>query len=235
MSIRAQYKDEQYFRSYIEYENTRIDKFMGIFRELQNKENQDFTAISRCRRYLITFTMNKLMAIYSVGEPKEKVYQVYESLMNLITEDTELSYRELLEISSLTILLSDEISHKVLMATLIKKSGFEDDLLFFLMDALVGTSEVRNQSGLMFPHHHHILLNVLWEKDQKKAEEALLTYLEKHWYEGNTDAAWYDAHKSLEDIYFGYWSLESGAIAKIKGLDPLVLSESKYFPEDLVL
>ncbi|WP_149023628.1 PoNe immunity protein domain-containing protein [Listeria rocourtiae] len=38
----------------------------------------------------------------------------------------------------------------------------------------------------------------------------------------------------LKKIYSGYWSYESGAIAKVLQLDDEVLKEVKYYPYDLV-
>ncbi|MEH7450841.1 PoNe immunity protein domain-containing protein, partial [Bacillus toyonensis] len=46
--------------------------------------------------------------------------------------------------------------------------------------------------------------------------------------------AWYDAHENKHDIYSGYWSFESGAIAKILKLDDSTLKDSSYYPYDMV-
>jgi len=41
-------------------------------------------------------------------------------------------------------------------------------------------------------------------------------------------------HKENIDNYYGYWSFESGALCKIKGLDYKQLEGLPYFPYDLV-
>ena len=43
-----------------------------------------------------------------------------------------------------------------------------------------------------------------------------------------------DSHKSSENVYYGYWSFEAGAIAKILNLDDSSLKDVPYYPYDLV-
>ncbi len=45
---------------------------------------------------------------------------------------------------------------------------------------------------------------------------------------------WYDIHKTKEKLYYGYWSFETGAIAKILNLDDSSLKDVSYYPYDLV-
>ncbi|MFJ1118057.1 PoNe immunity protein domain-containing protein, partial [Bacillus thuringiensis] len=51
---------------------------------------------------------------------------------------------------------------------------------------------------------------------------------------GHLEEAWYDAHENKHDNYSGYWSFESGAIAKILKLDDSTLKDSSYYPYDMV-
>ena len=41
-------------------------------------------------------------------------------------------------------------------------------------------------------------------------------------------------HKAKEKLYYGYWSFEAGAIAKILNLDDSNLKNVPYYPYDLV-
>lgn len=59
-------------------------------------------------------------------------------------------------------------------------------------------------------------------------------YLANEWYQGQNDTGWYDAHKSKEDIFSGYWSFVSGAIVKILELDDSSLKDTPYYPYDMV-
>ena len=64
--------------------------------------------------------------------------------------------------------------------------------------------------------------------------EKLKEYLEKYWYVGHKNMGWYDIHKAKEKLYYGYWSFEAGAIAKILNLDDSNLKNVPYYPYDLV-
>lgn len=60
-------------------------------------------------------------------------------------------------------------------------------------------------------------------------KKRLAEYLKIKWYKGNSDAGWYDTHKSKENIYNGYWSFETAAIVKILGLDAEKLAGVEYY------
>jgi hypothetical protein len=61
-----------------------------------------------------------------------------------------------------------------------------------------------------------------------------MDYLKNKWYHGHRDTAWYNRHKRKNSTYDGYWSFESGAIAKIMGLDDSGWEDLKYYPYDMV-
>ena len=77
-------------------------------------------------------------------------------------------------------------------------------------------------------------LKSILENDEKRACEELKEYLQKKWYEIHRECAWYDSHKSSKNVYYGYWSFEAGAIAKILNLDDSSLKDVPYYPYDLV-
>ena len=72
--------------------------------------------------------------------------------------------------------------------------------------------------------------NISLDIDREKLKE----YLEKYWYVGHKNMGWYDIHKAKEKLYYGYWSFEAGAIAKILNLDDSNLKDMPYYPYDLV-
>ena len=69
---------------------------------------------------------------------------------------------------------------------------------------------------------------------KKKQLKNKKEYLEKYWYVGHKNMGWYDIHKAKEKLYYGYWSFEAGAIAKILNLDDSNLKNVPYYPYDLV-
>ena len=50
----------------------------------------------------------------------------------------------------------------------------------------------------------------------------------------HTNTGWFDNHKNQQKLYYGYWSFESGAIAKILQLDDSSLKDAPYYPYDMV-
>jgi len=78
------------------------------------------------------------------------------------------------------------------------------------------------------------LADLIDNRDKEEQIKKLKLYLEMYWYRGHRDSGWYDSHKHRDLIYSGYWSFESGAVAKILGLDDSNLKDVPYFPYDLV-
>lgn len=78
------------------------------------------------------------------------------------------------------------------------------------------------------------MLKKILDNDEIIACEALKEYLQEKWYEIHRECAWYDSHKSSKNVYYGYWSFEAGAIAKILNLDDSSLKDVPYYPYDLV-
>ena len=81
---------------------------------------------------------------------------------------------------------------------------------------------------MLFPNAFSTLQKVVLEGNKI---ELLKKYL-FNWY--NEDCGCYEAHKSKQNIYYGYWSFEAGAIAKILNLNDSSLKNESYYPYDLV-
>lgn len=81
---------------------------------------------------------------------------------------------------------------------------------------------------------------VLWEKPYARIvnvqdANGLRNYLDKHWYQENEDSYWHGLHKNTKvNNYFGYWSWEAAAIAKIREIEDTPLKNQKYYPYDAV-
>ena len=71
---------------------------------------------------------------------------------------------------------------------------------------------------------------MLQAKEKTEKEKAVQNYL-KGWYERNKESAWYETLNSANDIYYGYWSFESAAVAVIYGLNQEYLAQNAYFPK----
>ena len=83
--------------------------------------------------------------------------------------------------------------------------------------------------GEVRPDIFQIMKELVKERDKS---DLLEKYLKEDWY--NKEYECYEAHKSDQNIYYGYWSFEAGAIAKILNLDDSNLKDVPYYPYDLV-
>ena len=53
------------------------------------------------------------------------------------------------------------------------------------------------------------------------------------WYYSHSDAPWYNNY--TKDTYVGYWSFDTAATCKIKGIYDERLKDLEYFPYDLLV
>ena len=137
-------------------------------------------------------------------------------------------YNRTIWILSLGILLDVELSIFEKIANVIDKIGRKDFLFDYLISIKIANREI--SKDLLLPKFFGFLKECI----ETKNVENLKQYLDKKWYKSMKITYWYDNHKSSNDVHFGYWSFESGAIVKILGLDDSNLKDQQYYPYDLV-
>ena len=118
------------------------------------------------------------------------------------------------------------------LVDLVKKDDPEDYLIDYLIQYRHPAWKIRINYN--FPRPYGFTRKIIEEENSEQALKRLQEYLTKKWYQGSRDAGWYDLHKQNVKNHVGYWSFESGAICKIKGLNYKELEEIPYFPYDLV-
>lgn len=77
-------------------------------------------------------------------------------------------------------------------------------------------------------HSHLEYLNMI-EDDADSVIEA-----QKFWYYAHSEASWYGTHKT-EDAYYGYWSFDTAALCKIRGIYDQRFKDLDFFPYDLLV
>ena len=118
------------------------------------------------------------------------------------------------------------------LVDLVKKDDPEDYLIDYLIK--YRRPEWKIRLNYNFPKPYGFARKIIEEEDSEQALKLLKEYVAKKWYQGSRDTGWYNLHKTNNRSYYGYWSFESGAICKLKGLDYKQLEELPYFPYDLV-
>lgn len=110
------------------------------------------------------------------------------------------------------------------------KEKSSDWLLEWLLSKWTGDEQIDKSRGLLFEKSFFDLKKIA-DDDKDNAKNYLETYL-KSWKEKVCDCN--GADQSEKNIYYGYWSFEAGAIAKILKIDDTELKKQKYYPYDLV-
>jgi len=91
------------------------------------------------------------------------------------------------------------------------------------MDFLLKASKYEKKNP--YEKTAEIIKIALHDKDKEAASKRL----EK--FKGHYDFGWRNAHK--EPGYYGFWSFDTAALAKILGLDDSALKNNNHYPYDL--
>ena len=229
--IRAQYKDEKYFKSEVK----RCEKWMANdaedYQEYIAKHGQllPFHYISSC-----ALKMDMLSILYSMGEPVSKLRPLMNEPIDLFAKGWSTDYQGydlLLQMTSLAILLEVSEDNLKKIADFLDKADQSDieeqwkpdSLIFFLIG-----KENRPRQG----NNPYERLYRITQLPKAEAEKALVEYLDK-WYGMHKGDAWYDSHLRVYG-YSGYWAWEVAAVVKVMNLDDAGFKDNPYYPHDVV-
>jgi hypothetical protein len=145
------------------------------------------------------------------------------------------AYDEMLWMLSLGYLLDAPEEEFKKLVEVIDRDKVKDKLYEFIISAkLKNRTPIQEESYRDFfgvPETFSKLRNVIEEPDKTKAAKLIHDFLKRDWYKNHKDAGWYNSHKSKHDAYFGYWSFESAAVVKIRGLDDSSFRDNQYYPK----
>lgn len=222
--------NEQYFCEYIREETERINKFLM---KLENNEVRE-DRIYSVRKKIDSIKFGVLISKYSYGEEVSKLEPEFVQLLKdmPLYWNNNSSYVDMLWMMSLAILFDVSKEQFYILSNLVDKYNRDDALFDFLIKYKM-QGIVENMNGNFsygFPYEK--LADIV--ADKMNSVSKLKEYLEKYWYIGHKDMGWYDIHKAKGKLYYGYWSFEAGAIAKILNIDDSSLKNVPYYPYDLV-
>ena len=98
-----------------------------------------------------------------------------------------------------------------------------DYIVNFLMRCINENWSLSSQS-LVFPGFYEPLKEIIDSFDDLSNDtisRKILSYLNDFWYSSNSEEAWYDSHKSKDNLYYGYWCYEIGAVVKALGMNEI--------------
>ena len=190
--------------------------------------------IANTKRTIKVLTEKVLVATYTAGYPIEDFKEEYINFVNSLLPvwQSNSGYLQMIWALSIGILL--EIDEEIFdqLVDLVKKDDPEDYLIDYLIQSRHPEWTIRINYN--FPRPYSFTRKIIEEENSEQALKLLKEYLVKKWYQGSRDTGWYNLHKTNNRSYYGYWSFESGALCKLKGLDYKELEELPYFPYDLV-
>ena len=183
---------------------------------------------------ILSYQRDILLATYSIGDSlsafKEEYIIFVSSLIPVWRK--EWGYEQMLWALSIGILLDVDEEIFDQLVDLVKKDDPEDYLIDYLIQSRHIDWKIRINYN--FPRPYGFTRKIIEEENSDQAVKLLKEYVIKKWYQGSRDSAWYDVHKQNVKNHVGYWSFESGALCKLKGLDYKEFEGLLYFPYDLV-
>jgi len=183
---------------------------------------EDFLYITICK-YSLGYKLNEVKS--SLDECANWYVKTNGKLIERISHET---YYQHLMLFSLAILLEvDDIAFR----SITDKWG-EYEIGDALIEGFIKARfpKYRSNSSLFMPQVYGELNELLISDFDLNT---LKKYL-KSWYSLHKDCHWYNSHKAKGPAYFGHWSFEAAAVAKIRSLDVSNQKLGAYFPYDLV-
>ena len=215
--LRDRIKTEEYFREdrelYLGSLNRRLAKYDKI-----KPENK-----SVYFRNLVIDNDILFKICYSIGDSVQTLLPYYQGMLSNLKEVASegVPFDLAVNIFALGVLYSE------------RKEEFLDDLkaIYEQMDYTDGLIEyymVYLFHDKIVPFHSILEYQNMIEDTYESVAKA-----QGFWYYSHSDAPWYNNH--TKDTYVGYWSFDTAATCKIKGIYDERLKDLEYFPYDLLV
>ena len=226
--FRDKYKDENYFQK-------KYDFNFKAFERREGKEHKERVLPQYINKYYIsqsTYAEKLLRINYALGNSLDEVFKWFKISLRYY----QLSYGafesiyDLMDYFSLAVLFED------------RKEEFIEDIekIFSKYQAFVDASEQYEDGyidtlaiylleGQVENFRSHLEYLNMIGNDADSVIEA-----QKFWYYAHSEASWYDTHKT-EDAYYGYWSFDTAALCKMRGIYDERFKDLDFFPYDLLV
>lgn len=227
--MRDKIMSEQYFIDFIAEESARIQRFSTKLANGEIRADRIFSIEQRVN----SLKFGVFIANYSLGTDLGSLKSDFDEILvefpRFWTETS--SYINMVWMMSIAIMLEVEQEKFYGLTDLLDRHDRHDALLDFFSDYKLRGIIALNNRNFSCPVPYAELGKVI--ENEQERPKLLKTYVDKKWYSGHKKFGICDVHKSKEKIYSGYWSFESGALAKILNIDDSGLQGSNYYPYDL--
>ena len=215
--IRDRIKTEEYFQEAFEWYSKCQQEALERFDKVK-PEN-----LSSHFQFRVIDYENLLKVGYSLGKDVQELFPYYQGILSSLKKVASegVSFYRAVDVFSLGVLYSE------------RKEEFLDDLkaIYEQMDHTDGLIEyymVYLFHDKIVPFHSILEYQNMIEDTYESVAKA-----QGFWYYSHSDAPWYNNH--TKDTYKGYWSFDTAATCKIKGIYDERLQDLEYFPYDLLV
>ena len=215
--IRDRIKTEEYFHEAFEWYSESLRKKLERFYKVKPENLSDHF------RFRVINYEDLLRVGYSLGKDVQELFPYYQGILSNLKEVAleGVPFDLAVDIFALGVLYSE------------RKEEFLDDLkaIYEQMDHTDGLIEyfiVYLFHDKIVPFHSILEYQNMIEDTYESVAKA-----QGFWYYSHSDAPWYNNH--TKDTYVGYWSFDTAATCKIKGIFDERLKDLEYFPYDLLV
>ena len=215
--IRDRIKTEEYFQEAFEWYSESLRKKLERFYKVKPENLSDHF------RFRVINYEDLLRVGYSLGKDVQELFPYYQGMLSNLKEVASegVPFDLAVDIFALGVLYSE------------RKEEFLDDLkaIYEQMDHTDGLIEyfiVYLFHDKIVPFHSILEYQNMIEDTYESVAKA-----QGFWYYSHSDAPWYNNH--TKDTYVGYWSFDTAATCKIKGIFDERLKDLEYFPYDLLV
>ena len=224
--FRDKYKNKDYFIKRLEFNSKAFYDFEEMASEIQDNRISRF--------YLIQSGYSeKLLTInYSLGHSLDEVFKWFKISLNYYQKyyQTKGSIYTLIDYLSLAALFEDRKEEFIEAVEKIfsKYQSFVDSGEQY-EDGYIDTLALYLLEGKVENFRSHLEYLNMIGNDADSVIEA-----QKFWYYAHSEASWYDTHKT-DDAYYGYWSFDTAALCKMRGIYDERFKDFDFFPYDLLV
>lgn len=226
--MRDSIRNEIYFNRCIDESKIVSEKLVIMLKRIGDDQEKE----KRIKNALAREKYNLIKAKYSRGDSIDEVYQLYKSFLGDMSffwdERTSIFY--MYDMMALTVLF-DEGKDAINMLNNLVLGCKRNDGLTEFYTKYVNDNLVCMEGKISYGNPYERLKDIINSEDKV---DKLKEYVKRFWYKEHRQAFWYNTHNLSTNCYYGYWSFESGAIAKILKFDDYELKDMKYYPYDLV-
>ncbi|RSI72556.1 hypothetical protein D8859_08810 [Streptococcus oralis] len=215
--LRDRIKTEEYFQEAFEWYSQCLQE------DIEDYEKEKPKDLMSHFRFMVINYEDLLRVGYSLGKDVQELFPYYQGILSNLKEAASegVPFDLAVDIFALGVLYSE------------RKEEFLDDLkaIYEQMDHTDGLIEyymVYLFHDKIVPFHSILEYQNMIEDTYESVAKA-----QGFWYYSHSDAPWYNNH--TKDTYVGYWSFDTAATCKIKGIYDERLKDLEYFPYDLLV